>query len=63
MIGSDLQFTHGNDKTHKPIASVAAVSDRLAGCRFGGTIVDRTRLVGERHAAPGAAPAQSTSCR
>ena len=30
-------------KWHAPIASVAAVSDRLAGCRFRGTIVDRTR--------------------
>ena len=28
---------------HAPIASVAALSERLAGCRFGGTPADRTR--------------------
>ena len=35
-------------KTYKPITSAAALRERLASCRFGGTIVDRTRLVGER---------------
>ena len=33
-------------KTYKPIASVAALSERLAGCRFGGMNAARTRLVG-----------------
>ena len=34
-------------KRHAPIASVAALSERLAGCSFGGTITDRTNLVGD----------------
>ena len=39
-------------KTYKPITSAAALRERLASCRFCGTIVVRTRLVGERHAPP-----------
>ena len=38
-----LQPVQGNDKTYQPIASVAALIERLAGCRFGGTPADRTR--------------------
>ena len=50
-------------KTYKPITSAAALRERHGRLQITGQFVDRTRLVGERHAAPGAAPAQSTSCR
>lgn len=46
------RYAQAAKKTYKPITSAAALRERLASCRFGGTIVDRTRLVGERHAAP-----------
>jgi len=50
-------------KRHAPIASVAALSERLAGCRFGGTPPTAPALVGERHAAPGDALAICTNRR
>ena len=43
-----------------PIASVAALIERLADCRFGGTPPTVPANVGERHAAPGDAPATGT---
>jgi len=50
-------------KRYVPIASVAALSERLAGCRFGGTPPTALALVGERHAAPGDALAVRTNRR
>ena len=43
ISGRHFQFVQSADKTYKPIASVAAVSDRLVGPGFGGMIADRTR--------------------
>ena len=46
-----------------PIASVAALIERLADCRFGGTPPTVPANVGERHAAPGDALAICTNRR
>ena len=47
ISGRYLQLVQGGDKTCKPIASVAALSERLADYKFSGTIVDRTHIVGD----------------
>ena len=63
ISGRHLQFVQGVDKTHGPIASVAALSERHAGCRFGGTPPTAPALVGERTAGPGDALAARTGRR
>ena len=46
-----------------PIASVAALIERLADCRFGGTPPTASAVVGERTAGPGDALPASTGYR
>ena len=46
ILGRHLQFVQGNDKTYQPIASVAALSERLWQLQISVHYVDRTCLVG-----------------
>ena len=46
VVGKAVDTNRLSIKRHAPIASVAALSERHAGPGFGGTIADRTHLVG-----------------
>ena len=46
VVGEAVDTNRLSIKRHAPIASVAALSERHAGPGFGGTIADRTHLVG-----------------